>query len=172
MRICAGVIALCVWVFPFSSFADEAENVPKKEKAPRFTLMDSHDEPFAFTFPVKNPVLLTFADQGGHEQMDAWTEPLLEKYGDRIEHRAIAWLEEIPSLMHGAVEKIIQQSYDWVLLDWSGAVAKRYRCKANAANVFLVSKDGFILFEHHGKMTKKRLEAAYAILDEALKEGE
>ena len=168
----AGVIALCVFAATSPGVADDADVSPKKEKAPRFTLMDSHDEPFAFMFPVEKPVLLTFADQGGHEQMDAWTEPLLEKYGDRIDHRAVAWLEAIPSLMHGAVEKVIQQSYDWVLLDWSGAVAKRYRCKANAANVFLVSKDGFILFEHHGKVTKERLEAAYKILDKELKEGD
>ena len=134
--------------------------------------MDSHDKPFAFTFPVEKPVLLTFADQGGHEQMEAWNKPLQERYGDRIERRAVAWLEAIPTLMRGAVEKIIQTTYDYVLLDWNGAVAKRYRCKANAANVFLVSQDGFILFEHHGKMTKKRLETAYAILDKELKEGE
>jgi len=156
----------------FSGFANDVEKPLKKEKTPRFTLMDSHDEPFVFTFPVEKPVLLTFADQGGHEQMDAWTQPLLERYGDRIDHRAVAWLEAIPSLMRGAVEKIIQQSYNWVLLDWDGAVAKRYRCKANGANVFLVSTDGFILFEHHGKMTKERLEAAYKILDSELKEGE
>ena len=172
MRFFTGVIALCALTSAFAGFADDTEKPLKKEKAQRFTLMDSHDEPFAFMFPVEKPVLLTFADQGGHEQMDAWTEPLLERYGDRIQHRAVAWLEAIPSLMHGAVEKIIQQSYDWVLLDWNGAVAKRYRCKANAANVFLISRDGFILFEHHGKMTKERLKAAYTILDKELKEGE
>ena len=171
VRFFAGVIALCALTSAFVGFADDAEKPLKKEKAPRFTLMDSHDEPFAFMFPVEKPVLLTFADQGGHEQMDAWTEPLLERYGDRIQHRAIAWLEAIPSLMRGTVEKVIQQSYDWVLLDWNGAVAKRYRCKVNAANVFVVSKDGFILFEHHGKLTKKRLEAAYTILDKELKEA-
>ena len=172
MRFFAGVIALCALASAFAAFADDAEKPLKKEKAPRFTLRDSHDEPFGFIFPVKKPVLLTFADQGGHEQMDAWTEPLLKRYGDRIEHRAVAWLEEIPSLMHGAVEKIIQQTYSWVLLDWTGAVAKRYRCKASAANVFLISRDGFILFEHHGKMTKERLKAAYTILDKELKDGE
>ena len=149
-----------------------APETVKKEKAPRFTLMDSHDQPFAFTFPIEKPVLLTFGDQGGHDEMDGWTKPLLKKYDGRIRHTAVAWLEEIPSLMQGAVTKIIQTTYDWVLLDWTGAVAKRYRCKASAANVFIVSRDGFILFEHHGKMTKKRLEEAYAILDEALKKDE
>ncbi|MDK1021667.1 MAG: hypothetical protein QGD90_08550 [Candidatus Hydrogenedentes bacterium] len=56
--------------------------------------------------------------------------------------------------MRTAVLKIIWQSYDWVLLDWNGAVAKRNRCKTNAANVFLLSEDGQILFEQHGKATK------------------
>ena len=169
LRLGANVLALSVWIVAFAGFADEGGQAPKKEKAPRFTLMDSDDEPFGFTFPYERPVLLTFADQGGHEEMDAWTEPLLERYGERIEHKAVAWLEEIPSLMRTAVLKIIQQSYDWVLLDWNGAVAKRYRCKANGANVFLISKDGYILFEHHGKATKKRLNEAYEILDEELK---
>ena len=104
--------------------------------------------------------------------MDAWTEPLLERYGERLEHKAVAWLAFIPTPMRPAVLKIVQQSYDWVLLDWSGAAAKRYRCKSNAANVFLIGKDGYILLEQHGKATKKRLNEAYEILDEELKKEE
>ena len=172
MKLYSAIVALCAITLVSACFADDTEDSPKKEKAPRFTLMDSHDEPFGLTFPREKPVLLTFSDQGGSDEMDAWNEPLLKRYDDQVERCAVAWLEAIPTLMRGAVEKIIQTTYDWVLLDWSGAVAKRYRCKANAANVFIISSDGFILFEHHGKMTKKRLDAAYAILDEALKAGE
>lgn len=172
MRACASVSALCILSLAFAASADEAGKAPEREKAPRFTLMDSDGEPFAFTFPREKPVLLTFADQGGHEQMDAWLEPLLKRYGERIEHKAVAWLEFVPASMRAVVLKVVQQSYDWVLLDWNGAVAKRYRCKANAANVFLVSKDGRILFEDHGPATKKRLKEAYKILDEELKKIE
>ncbi len=171
MRLSTGAIALSVFASMFSAYADDEKKPVKKEKAPRFTLMDSQDEPFAFSFPTEKPVLLTFADQGGSEQMEAWNKPLLSRYEGRVERRAVAWLEAIPTLMRGAVEKVIQTTYDYVLMDWSGAVAKRYRCKANAANVFLISKDGFILFEHHGKMTKKRLEEAFAILDKELEDA-
>ncbi len=172
MRLCASIIALSVLAAAFAGFADEGDEAPEREEAPRFTLMDSDGEPFGFSFPLEKPVLLTFADQGGHEQMDAWTEPLLERYGERLEHKAVAWLAFIPASMRTVVLKIVQQSYDWVLLDWNGAVAKRYRCKANVANVFLVSKDGHILFENHGKATKKRLKKAYETLDEELKKKE
>ena len=171
MRSAACVIALCVFTPMFSGYADDEKNPVTKKKAPRFTLMDSHDEPFALTFPTEKPVLLTFSDQGGSEQMEAWNKPLLKRYEGRVERRAVAWLEAIPTLMRGAVEKVIQATYDYVLMDWSGSAAKRYRCKANAANVFLISKDGFILFEHHGKISKKRLEEAYAILDKELEEA-
>ena len=162
----AEIFALCICAV---AYAEEDEKASEKEKAPRFTLMDTDDEPFAFTYPYEKVVLQTFADQGGHEQMDAWTEPLLERYGDRIEHKAVAWLEAIPALMRTMVLKIVQESYDWVLLDWNGAVARRYRCKANVANLFLISKDGHILFEQHGKATKKRINEAFEILDEELK---
>ncbi len=98
-------LLLCSVVFIAADTAEKTTpETVKKEKAPRFTLMDSHDEPFGFIFPVDKPVLLTFADQGGHEQMDAWTEPLLERYGDRIPHRAVAWLEASPRLLRGTGE--------------------------------------------------------------------
>ncbi len=172
MRACASVLTLCVLALASVGSAGEAKQAPKREKAPRFTLMDSDGEAFAFTFPREKPVLLSFADQGGHEQMDAWLKPLLKRYGERLEHKAVAWLEFVPAAMRTVVLKVVQQSYDWVLLDWNGEVAKRYRCKANAANVFLISKDGRILFENHGPATKKRLKEAYKILDEELKKRE
>ena len=124
MGFCAGVIALCVFAATSPGVADEADVAPKKEKAPRFTLMDSHNEPFAFMFPVEKPVLLTFADQGGHEQMDAWTEPLLEKYGDRIDHRAVAWLEAIPRLMTRSGGEVSRQDCALGVVEWRRAVGE------------------------------------------------
>lgn len=156
--------------------ADSAEKTaPKtveKEKAPRFTLMDSNDKPFALSFPREKPVVITVGDQGAQGQTDRWRKPLEKRYGERVENCAVAWLEEIPSFMRGAVTKIIQTTYDWVLLDWNGAAAKRYRCKANSANIFVLSTDGYILFEAHGDMKKKRMDELVEILDAALEKTE
>lgn len=43
----AGVLPVGVLAVAFAGFVEEAEQAPEKEKAPRFTLMDSDDEPDA-----------------------------------------------------------------------------------------------------------------------------
>ena len=173
MRLLSIALVACFAAFVAAEPTEKtAPDATPKKKAPRFTLMDSYDKPFALSFPREKPVVLSIGDQGAEDQTDHWRKPLEKRYGERVENCAVAWLEAIPSLMHGAVTKIIQTGYGWVLMDWTGAVSKRYRCKSNGANIFVISTDGFILFEAHGDATKKRMQELYAILDEALEKPE
>lgn len=168
MRNVLGAAGMIVLFFACAGFAQEGSGAAQKEKAPRFVLMGVDDEPFGMMFPREKVVIMTIADQGGQAPIEEWSGHLEKRYGARIERIRVAWLEAVPKAMHGAVVKIIKDGYPGVLLDWNGATAKRYRCKTSAANVFVLSKDGFILFQYRGEFSQEDLEKAYDVLDAAL----
>lgn len=173
MRIGVSVVVLLGMVCAVGIAQEEApEEEPKKVKRLRammFRLMDSYDESFLFKFPREKPVLLTFGDQGAQGQVEPWREALEKRYGDGMEHCAVAWLEGIPEVLQGAVKKIIREGYDWVLLDWTGDIAQSYRCKPSVANVFVIGTRGAILFEYHGEVSEEHLNTIYGILDKSVK---
>jgi len=140
----------------------------EQKKAPRFALSDSYDKEFMLSFPRETPVFLSFADREAGDGVNVWRDSLKERYGDKLEFQAVAWLEGLPSLMHGPVKKIIRDSYDWVLLDFSGTASNSYGAKPSVPNVFIISADGFVLWEHRGAATPEGLQALYDFLDEGV----
>lgn len=167
---------LLVWVMTIaclacsSAFSDAAPQSSAEEKAATFTLKDEKGTSFTLTFPRTKPLLLTFGDQVGGMAVNKWRMTIEKKYGDRMEYCRVAWLELIPSLMRGAVEKIIKETYPGTLLDWSGDTAKLYGCKSNKANVFVINREGAIVYQIHISMSDKELRKVYKIVDVLLEE--
>ncbi len=169
----AGVpLLLCIFTPAFSAFADESKGAerqdePEKKQAPSFTLPNAQDGLTRVKWPRDKIMYLSIGDQGGSDQVQAWTKAVKERFGDRLEYQSIAWLEAIPNNLRSTVETIIKTTYDWVLMDWAGTVADRYDAKAGTANVYIIDTDGTLLAHFTGAVTEACLDEVEAFVAEA-----
>lgn len=171
LRFRVSMIVCAVYLMAAASgYADEKDAALKE--APVFTVKDVYDKPFTFKFPRRKPVYLAISDQGGSEQSKEWRKQMLEEFDKTIQYKSVAKLDAIPTFGRSVVQRVIRELYDYTLLDWTGEVAKLYRCKPNVANVFIIDRDGKILAHYTGAITKKRLEEVRGLVDEALKESD
>lgn len=164
LLLCMG---LSVTAVADSSTDGSDKTEPNTKQAPSFTLPNTDDGLTRVKWPREKIVYLSIGDQGGSDQVQAWTNAVKERMGDRLEYLSIAWLEAIPSNLKGAVETIIKSTYPWVLLDWAGTAAKRYEAKAGTANVFIIDTDGTILKHYTGAVSDARLDEVEDVVAEA-----
>lgn len=131
----------------------------KSLKAAAFELEDQFNKKFALKFPAKKVSVLVFGDRKGAEQIEGWVRPLFEKYTDKIEIYGIAELSAVPWIAKGFVRNAIKsKTKSSIMLDWSGKVSKDYDYESEKANLFVVSKDGYIVAEKSGAATPAELE--------------
>lgn len=141
----------------------------EKVKAAAFELEDQFGKKLAIKFPSEKITVLVFGDRGGAEQIEGWVRPLYGKYTDKIEIHGIAELSAVPWIAKGVVRGTIKsRSKTPVMLDWSGKVSKDYGSQGEKANLFVVSKDGYILAEKRGAATAAELADLHKVIDGVL----
>jgi len=147
--VLAALVAGATWAEP---------NPDAPEIAPNLTLPNTQDGLTRVKWPREKFTLVTFGDQGGSNEVQAWAKAVRTRFGDALDYVAIAWLEAIPGNMKSTVETIIKTQHPKTLMDWSGSAADRFECKPGRANVFLVAPDGRILVAQTGPMPDDMLD--------------
>jgi len=147
-------LILAVVAVAESACGAELTNAPAK-----IELKDQFDAPQVLSFPRTNLTLLTIADRKGSEQIAAWVAPLAKEFGPNLDVRGIADMSAVPRLLRGTVKSAFrkQQSYP-VMLDWSGAVVRKFHPKPDLVNVFLLDQRGAILLRYEGLAKPGQLE--------------
>lgn len=141
-------------------------------KAAEFELKDQYDTSFSYRFPKSRITLLTFGDRKGSAQIEGWVRPLYDRYQERIEQYGVAVLSAVPGLLRGTVRGMFKNKVKYsVLLDWKGDVAKAYQYEGRQANVFLVDRQGRIVYRTKGPANESELQKLYAQIDALLNEG-
>ena len=134
-----------------------------------FTLKDQNDASYAVKFPRDKVTVLIFGDREGAGQIEGWTRPIYNQFGDKIEVYGIAELSAVPSLARGVVRRIIKRKTKYsVLLDWSGGVAKSYGYEKGKANVVVVGKKGAVLGRRSGAANRYGLLGIYKHVNSGL----
>ena len=126
-----------------------------------FRLLDQFNEPRLIDFPAARPVVLAVGDRDGSPQLDAWTLPLFERFGDRIDIIGIALVTGIEPVFRSFVRAVIKQQRpdSPVLLDWTGDVTKPLDCESGCANLYIVRPDGMVRMRALGAATPPALHA-------------
>jgi len=113
-----------------------------------FSLSDQFDQRHTFKFPRLKPIVLAVADKRGADEIESWTHPLAERFGDRIDLPGLADVSAVPRPLRGFVQGKFKKAIKHpVMLDWDGKVASGFHYTKGQANVYLIAPDGRVL--HH-----------------------
>ncbi len=149
------VLIVAMWLAMLGTVAD-VEGAEKK--LIKFKLED-RDGKMRTEKEFKGKPLIAFAsDKGGSKYSDARITGiqtgLKEKEGTRpAAVLAVADLSAIPSLMRGAVKRVLPKPEKLsLILDWEGVFDKAYGFKENKCNILVFSNSGVLMFQ--GAVTK------------------
>lgn len=151
-----------------------ADNSVKNSKATAFSLKDQFGNELSYKFPREKTTILAFADKTGSEQLEAWIQPLVNryssKYADKLDIQGVAELSSVPGIAKGVVRNLIKKKVDRpVMLDWKGDVSKSYSYEKDKVNVLLIDRQGNIVSREIGAADKTKLDSFYKKIDALLK---
>ncbi len=125
------------------------------------------------TFPSDRPRVLVLADREGSAQIASWVEPLVARYGERIEIRGIALLAGVPAWLRPTLRSLFRRRLSYpILMDWDGASAAKFDYGRGAALVVAVDAEGDEVWRAAGPADAERLAEAFRQLDALTPEDE
>lgn len=123
-----------------------------------FSLSDQFDQQHTFKFPQLKPIVLAVADKQGSAEIESWTHPLAERFGNRIDLPGLADVSAVPRPLRGYVQGKFKQAIKHpVMLDWEGKVASGFHYTKGQANVYLIAPDGRVLHHLTGRADAAKL---------------
>ena len=130
-----------------------------------FELTDQFGTTNRVEFPRSRPLLLLIGDRRGSEEVDAWIEPLKQRWSNLADLAGIADVSAAPRFVRGRiVEGIRRQRPRPLMLDFEGQVTAPLHCTAKTANLLVVARDGRLLVRFTGKPDDTKLAAVGAAL--------
>jgi hypothetical protein len=139
---------------------------------PAFTLRDQFEATHSFTFPRLKPAVLGVADKKGSDQIEGWTHPLAERFGERIDIPGLADVSAVPRPLRGVVQSRFKKAIAHpVMLDWDGKVAGAFKYQKGQANVYLIAPDGRVLHHVAGPASAEKLAALSARIEALLSDS-
>ncbi len=119
---------------------------PESPRIESFQLADQFGTQHTIRFPRTRPLLLLVGDRRGSEEIDAWINPLKQRWKDVADIQGIADVQAVPRFLRGRITDAIRKSRTQpLLLDFEGKVTGGLPCEKKAANIFAISKDGRLL---------------------------
>lgn len=135
-------------------------------KGVSFEMTDQYGHRHACAFPALRITVLALADREGSGQLSGWIQPLSRRYGEALDIRGIARLDQVPRVVHGLVRALFRARAHYpILLDWSGRVSAAYGGAPRIANLVLLDRDGTIVHRASGPATDEGLDALFRQID-------
>jgi len=133
-----------------------------------FELRDQFEILHKVSFPRTNLLVLTIADKQGNHQVDGWVMPLKERFGERIAIAGIADVRGVPGLWHVSIrEKFQKLRTHPVMMDWDGHVIKLLPVEKHRTNVYLINRDGIVIFRTSGEANAASQQTLLAAIQRA-----
>lgn len=130
-----------------------------------FQLRDQFGTNHHQAFPRSRPLLLLVGDRKGVEEVDAWLEPLKERWGTTTDIVGIADVRAVPRFLRDRITGAIAKARPKpVMLDFDGTVLDGLTCARRTANLFVVHSNGTLVATVTGLPTPERLGAIDAAL--------
>lgn len=132
-------------------------------------LPDQFEQPQKLSFPNTNLTVLTIADRKGSEQIAGWVEPVAKRFGTRVDVRGIADVSAVPRLLRGTVRSAFRKEQTHpVMMDWSGAVVKKFAPTEDATTVLLIDGQGKILRRYVGVAKPAEVQELCKLIEQLL----
>ena len=133
--------------------------------APKFELEDQRYNVHSVDFSGEKPVVIAFTDRESGNQLQGWALKLIGSYGDKIESHRIADFSKLDPGIHHVGRGMLTRLPIPILIDYDGAVAKKYGFKGGDAALFVVAPDGTIKQRALGEITDEKWAQVAAALD-------
>ncbi|MCP5524295.1 MAG: hypothetical protein H7A46_22395 [Verrucomicrobiales bacterium] len=134
-----------------------------------FKLTDQRGEKREVRFPLDRPLVITLADRAGSKQVAGWVEPVRRRFGESVRIEGVADLRAVPGFLRGLVRGQFAGLDYPVMLDWDGAVVGPAGYEGGAVAVWLVDREGNILWRGQGEVDEARLDVMVHRLDGLLR---
>jgi len=132
---------------------------------PAFALQDQFGQTHSISFPREKACVLMIGDREGSQQLGGWSKPVFEKLGQRVDIFGLADLRQVPQPIRPLVRDSFKEKHSRpILLDWDGAVVKRYVYEPKQALVLVVDSTGTIRHRATGVADEPKLAAVFASL--------
>ena len=133
-----------------------------------FELDDQYGHTHHYQFPKTNLSFVAVADRKGSTQIESWVRPVKQRYATTIDIDGVADVSAVPRLLRTMVTgRFIKTMAYPVMLDWTGAVCRRFAYRSGQVNVFVLDRQGKILNHWAGPAKEKSLRDLFAELDRA-----
>lgn len=163
-RLPALACLLLLWV-GLAGLPGPANGATESTRINSFELTDQFGNTNRVEFPRSRPLLLLIGDRRGSEEVDAWIDPLKQRWGDLADLAGIADVSAAPRFIRGRIlEGIRRQRPRPLMLDFEGKVTAPLQCTAKTANLLVVARDGRLLARLTGKPDATKLAAVGAAL--------
>ena len=154
MKLFIATIISITFFGMFMAFADEtSETAPPKvgDIAPDWTLQDAEEKAHALKKLRGKVVFLIMGNRKIRKEDDKWAEAFQKAYGENEQVVAyiIGDLRSVPGFIpKGFIRGQLKKNPPAVkfLLDWKGAVHKRYQTEKKKPTLYLISQKGTIVF--------------------------
>jgi len=109
-------------------------------------------------------------DREGSKFNGVWGRAARDRYKQDIKIVFAAHLSSVPGFMHGFVRgKFLSKDPSHptgrVLLDWNGAIARKFGFHDNVANVYVIDRDGVLRYTGSGQAAAAELDPLFHVLD-------
>ena len=141
---------LGMWLIPSDG---KSETSPPKvgDTSPEWTLQDAEEKEYTLKQLRGKVVFLIMGNRAIREEDDKWAEAFQKEYGghEQIVAYIIGDLRSVPGFIpkrfiRGQLKK--NPPAVKFLLDWKGAVHKKYRTEKKKPTLYLISQAGIIVF--------------------------
>ncbi len=135
-----------------------------------FTLQDQFENEWKWENHWKGkPVVLVLSDWKGSDYTTAWTDPLTQRFKDKVQFVAVADVSLAPSFVHGLIRSRFRDAYSYsILLDWEGDVCRYYKMQEGLPNVLFIDGSGQVRLHTWGKGSKDHVETFATQLERML----
>jgi hypothetical protein len=142
------------------------------KRAHSFVLEDQFEKQWSWSTHWKGkPVVLVLSDWKGSDYITAWTEPLVQRYADRVKFVACADVSLAPGFLKSYLRGRFRETYTTsILLDWEGTVFKHYLTQAGLPNVLYIDADETVRLHTWGTGKHDHVDAFAQHLDRLLTE--
>ncbi len=140
------------------------------KKLSNFDLTDQNSKLHSFHFPKKRVSLITVADHKGSSQVAPWIQVLHKRYAKRVNIDGVADVSMIPKLFQNRFREGFRKKFTYpIMLDWEGRVVKEFAYTKGMANIYLVDRNGRILYQVTGPMQNAGAQKFFSAIDRAIK---
>lgn len=155
----AAIVLTALWVV-WPAFGEGLAGTATTKEPVTIQLADQWEKPANLRAPLAQVTVLTVADRAGAAQINDWITPLKLQFGTNIQFFAVPDVSAVPGPLRGMVRRRFAKEYAYPIgLDWQGVVSGRLPIKPQAANLFLLDRNGHVQHSVKGSMEPPPLKA-------------